>query len=92
MLVLVLAASAVWVAPSWQSDERTLVLRVRERQEILDILREGARDLGEEVVRRASEGEPPAVSAGPTVPPTEQLTRDDRHRLDRLVEEKLGED
>jgi len=92
-LTIALAVAAIWIEPDWQPRERTLVLRLRERGEILDALRQRARAAGERVVNVATDDEPtPPVSAqGQSVRPSERLTREDRARLDRLVEEKLGE-
>ena len=92
--MIALALAAVWIEPTWQARERTLVLRLRERGEILDALRDRARAAGARVVNVASDDErTPAVSAPGTssTRPPERLTREDRARLDRLVEEKLGE-
>jgi hypothetical protein len=93
-LLIALAVAAVWVEPTWQARERTLVLRLRERAEILDALRDRARAAGERVVSVAGDDErTPQVGArkGASPKPAERLTREDRARLDRLVEEKLGE-
>ena len=92
-LTIALAVAAVWIEPTWEPQERTLVLRLRARGEILEALRQRARAAGERVVKVAADDEPtPPVSAqGQSVRPSERLTREDRARLDRLVEEKLGE-
>jgi hypothetical protein len=98
------AAAVIWVEPRWSAPERTLALRIRSTGEILDIVRAESRDLG----RRAAEeiGErlrnPPVASAPPEPAPeslapppgagSEQISRADRERLDRLIEEKLREE
>jgi hypothetical protein len=98
LLLMILAGGAVFVAPSWDADTRTLTLRVRERDEIGEAVRRGARSLGREFVRLLSDrDETPAVGAGgdkakAESQPRERLTADDRARLDELVEEKLAED
>ena len=92
--MIALALAAVWIEPTWQAQERTLVLRLRERGEILEALRDRARAAGERVVSVASDEErtPPVSARGTSsTRSSERLTREDRARLDRLVEEKLGE-
>jgi len=100
LLLMILAGGAVFVAPNWDAKTRTLTLRVRERDEIGEAVRQGARSLGREFVSLLGERDStPAVSAGgdkakakAETSPKERLTADDRARLDELVEEKLAED
>ena len=65
LLLMILAGGAVFVAPSWDAATRTLTLRVRERDEIGEAVRRGARSLGREFVRLLGDrDETPAVGAG----------------------------
>ncbi len=92
LVVGILALAAAWVAPSWNSDERTLELRLREPEEVLAAVRAGVRFLGEEVVRQTQDEEAPSrrsVGAGIAPRPSERLTTEDRERLDQLVEDSL---
>ena len=65
LLLMILAGGAVFVAPNWDAGSRTLTLRVRERDEIGEAVRRGARGLGRELVRLLGDrDETPAVSSG----------------------------
>ena len=94
LLIAAAALLAVWIAPSWNSGERTLSLRVRGPDEIRAALRRSARLLGERMVRAGDDEKAPPVAAGPTrdAPPKERLTQEDRARLDKLVEDKLRDE
>ncbi len=92
LLILIGIAAVVWVEPRWQPDERVLTLRLREGGEIVGLLRERARNLGQRAVRAVSEEtSPPAVGAGVPTGSADTLTRDDREALNRLIEEKIRE-
>ena len=92
LLILIGAAAAVWVEPRWQPEERVLTLRLRVGDEIVGLLRERARDLGQRAIRAASEvTSPPPVGAGGPADSADTLTRADREALDRLIEEKIRE-
>ena len=92
IVVLLLAAVlAVWVAPTWSRDDRTLSLRIRDSSEIRAAARSTARALGERMLRAGDERKRPPVAAAPRgdSAPTEKLTDEDRERLDKLVEKRL---
>ncbi len=92
VLLLVLAVGVVWIDASWRADDRTLLLRVRETAEITARLMRAARSASERVLRAAGgEENPPVAARPPDRTPDERLTREDRARLDRLVQEKLAE-
>ena len=92
LLIVLGVVAVVWVEPRWQPDERALTLRLRDGDEITDLLRERARDLGQRATRAAS-GEPslPPVGAGLPAGSADRLTRDDREALNRLIEQKIRE-
>ena len=94
-LILLGLVLAIFIAPRWQPEERTLSLTLRTTKEIRELVREGARELGARVVRYATdrdEDSAPDVAARPERErrgePAERLTVMDRVRLDQLVEEK----
>jgi hypothetical protein len=101
-LIFLIALGAVWVAPHWDRDSRTLTLRLRDTDELFVTLRRAARALGEQVVDVASDEEKRKERVAPVSsgkrsaapksasPPAERLTREDRAGLDQLVEERLG--
>lgn len=96
MLLLVLAVGVVWIDASWRSDDRTLLLRVRDGAEVTARLAQVVRSAGERILSAAGEEKTPPVAAAAAArpgegSPDERLTREDRARLDRLVEEKLSE-
>ncbi len=91
-VVLLLAALlAVWIAPTWSPENRTLSLRVREPLEIRAAARDTARALGERMVRASGDRKRPPVAAAPRrdSAPDEKLTDEDRESLDQLVEQRL---
>ena len=104
LLIGLLGAGAVLVAPTWEADEKTLTLRIRSGDEIEDALRGAARRLGAEVLDLAEGGEAdapsdeaatatPSVGAGPPVSvPEEVLRPDEAEELDELIEEALREE
>ena len=93
VLMVMAVLLAVWIAPTWNKGERTLVLRVREPEEIRTALGRAARSLGERMLSSAVEDrKPPPVATGPRRVPQERLTEEDRARLDKLVEDRLRED
>ncbi len=92
LLILIGVAAVVWVEPRWQPDERVLTLRLRDGDEIVGLLRERARDLGQRAMRAASgEPSPPPVGAGVPTGLADRLTRNDREALNRLIEQKIRE-
>ena len=92
VLLLVLAVGVAWIDASWRADDRTLLLRVRDTAEITARLKQVARSASQRVLRAAGGEETPPVAARPrNGTPDERLTREDRARLDRLVQEKLAE-
>ncbi len=92
LLILIVGAFVVWVEPSWYANQRALTLRLRQGDEIVGLIRERARDLGQRAIRAASEApSPPAVGAGPPSASPDKLTRDDREALNRLIEKKIRE-
>ena len=94
LLILLVLAAAIWVEAGWNAPQRTLTLRVRQRPEIVGLLRSQARELGQRAIRAASEATAPApapVGASPVEAPRERLTRDDREALDRLIMERIRE-
>jgi hypothetical protein len=85
LLAAGLALAVIWVEPTFAPRERTLVLRLRSTEELLDVVRERSRTLGARVVERVrGEEEPPPVGANRSA---DELTSEDREDLDRLVEE-----
>jgi hypothetical protein len=105
-IVVALSVAAIVIDPSWNGGARELTLRVRSVGECIAVVRSvGDRFASERLARRDAESgrsakrEPararPAVAAGPVRAdegPQESLTRDERARLDRLIEEKTRED
>ena len=91
VVLLLAGVLAVWVAPTWSPDERSLTLRLREPREINAAARSTARALGERMVRASGERKLPPVAAAPrgTSTPREKLTDEDRESLDELVEQRL---
>jgi hypothetical protein len=91
VVLLLAAVLAVWVAPTWSPDDRTLSLRVREAREIRAAARSTARALGERMVRASGDRKRPPVAAAPRAnsAPNEKLTDEDREGLDELVEQRL---
>jgi len=91
VVLLLAAVLAVWVAPTWSPENRTLSLRLREPQEIRAAARSTARALGERMVRVSGERKRSPVGAAPRgdIVPGEKLTNEDRERLDQLVEQRL---
>ena len=76
----------------WRGEARTRRLRVRGTAGITARLMRAARPASERVLRAAGGEENPPVAARPRGrTPDERLTREDRARLDRLVQEKLAE-
>jgi hypothetical protein len=89
LLAASLALAVIWIEPTYSPRERTLVLRLRSSQELLDVVRERSRTLGARVVERVrgesdEQKEPPPVGANRS---PDDLTTEDREDLDRLVEE-----
>ena len=76
-LALAVAAFVVWVEPSWVSDTQTLELRLR-----------GAAEVRASWLEEDTPGS--GAAEGEERPPL-GLTEEDRARLSRLLEEKLGE-
>jgi len=98
VLILLVAAGAIWLEPSWHEDRRVLTLRVREGDEIVGLLRERALDLGRRVIQAAGERPAPAPVGAGTASATsgkvltpDKLTPEDRDALNRLIEEKIRE-
>ena len=91
VVLLLAAVLAVWVAPTWSRDDRTLSLRLREPREIRAAALSTARTLGERMVRASGERKRPPVAAAPRrgSAPNEKLTDEDREGLDQLVEQRL---
>ena len=86
LVVVVLLAGAVWVEPTVYSVERAVLLRLRTPDEVQSALRSGSRSLGAKLVDSARpERKLPAVGAKPR-PESEDLSPQDRDRLDRLVD------
>jgi hypothetical protein len=90
-LIVIAGLLAVWVAPTWNVEERTLSLRVREASELRAALRSAARSLGQRMVSASREERRPPVAARPRPKgaPVERLTAEDRAGLDELVEDRV---
>jgi hypothetical protein len=100
LVILCLLTAALWVDASWNSDQRSLLLRLREGSEIVEVLRDRSRALGSRVVDRVR-GRLPAVGAsrekrkeareqGSRVD-GEGITPEDQERLDRVIAETTRE-
>lgn len=106
LIAFVCAAAAAVIEPSWNSEGRALVLRLRSGGELTDFVRAQSRALG----RRAAEAleerlgsdeagvesTPPvgaALRSSPplTAEPIEGITPGEQRQLDRLVEEATRE-
>jgi hypothetical protein len=97
LIVVVLALGAMFIEPSVDPGSRSVTLRLRAPAELVGVAqRELARVAGSagESAERAEPAQPavgaPARRATPVVPkgpPPERLTRAERARLDKLVEE-----
>ena len=99
LLIIVLCAGAVLVAPTWESESKTLILRIRTGDEIQKAVRGAARRLGAEMLDLAENPDAPAAAATPSVgagPPDgvveEVLRPEEVEDLDELVEEALREE
>ena len=100
LVILCLLTAAIWVDASWNSDQRSLVLRLREGSEIVQVLRDRSRALGSRVVDRVRD-QLPAVGASrekrkearkqASRVAGEDITPEDQERLDRLIAETTRE-
>lgn len=91
--MIALALAAIWIEPELRPEARELRLRLRTTDELVALVRTTARELGGELVRRAREpDETPPVAAGPDEDSGEELTAEERERLDRLIEQLDDED
>jgi hypothetical protein len=75
ILATIAVLAVLWIEPQWFEDSRTLSLRLRRGGEALEIARGWIRSGGPEL--------PPVASS------LDELTEQDRRRLERLLEEKL---
>ncbi len=90
IVVVALVAAAVWFEPTVYPEKRAVLLRVRTPEEVVDSVRARSRLLGVRLVERvrSSEIKLPAVGAPGRRPSTpENVTEEERERLDRLVEQ-----
>jgi hypothetical protein len=93
-LLALLGTAFVLIEPHWAPDTRTLSLRVRSPAEFSQALQRAARALGDKAAERVASAiaEPAPVSAGPpersAEAAAERHTKEERAKLDRLVEEK----
>jgi hypothetical protein len=88
--VVGLLAAVVWFEPTFYPENRAVLLRVRTPEEVVESVRTRSRSLGVRLVERvqSSEIELPAVSApGPRPSTPDEVTEEERERLDRLVEQ-----
>jgi hypothetical protein len=100
LVIVCLLAAAVWIDASWNSEQRSLVLRLRASSEIVETVRDHSRDLGRRVVSRVRD-HLPAVGASPpkaekrraeaSSATREHITLEDQESLDRLIAEKTRE-
>ncbi len=100
LVMLAVLSGVVWIEARWSDERRELVLRVRETREIVDLLRDGSRDLGRRLVGGAEERLAPVASPAKSASPgrggtqrarSEHITPEEQARLDRLVLEKTRE-
>ncbi len=85
-LAVLLLAATVWVEPTVVPDERLLILRLRETNEVIKAARQRSRSWGARAVDAVVSPETPDVaSKGPKR--AGELTEKERRSLDRLVEE-----
>jgi hypothetical protein len=100
LVIVCLLTAAIWVDASWNSDQRSLLLRLRDGSEIAQTLRDHSRAFGSRVVSRVRD-HLPAVGASPGKRKDaraearrandEHITREDQESLDRLIAEKTRE-
>ena len=105
-MILLVAAAAALIEPSWNSAGRALVLRVRSGAELGEFVRARSRALGRRAAEaleerlgpdEADSGSTPPVGAAPEIgvtseeEPLEGITPGEQQGLDRLVEEATRE-
>jgi hypothetical protein len=100
LVILCLLTAVIWVDASWSSEQRSLVLRLREGSEIVEVLRDRSRALGSRVVDRVRD-RLPAVGASRDERKKarkradraagEGITSEDQEKLDRLIAETTRE-
>jgi ribosomal protein L14E/L6E/L27E len=91
-LIVLVLAGAVWVEPTVVPDERLLILRLRNTQEVIAEARDRSRSWGASAIEAIRSPETPDVAAGRPEPQNrEQHTTEERRKLDRLVEEVTRE-
>ncbi len=91
VLLCASVAAVVWIDPAWSRSDRSLSLRLRSTPEIVAFVRAKARELGGEAVSTIASGngkQPSVAAAPPARDPEDELTAEDRERLDRLIAEK----
>lgn len=87
IVVVGLVAAVVWVEPTLYLEKRSVLLRVRTPDEVVQSVRERSRALGARFAETIEEADLPAVGApSPGRPSSERLTEEEKERLDRLVE------
>jgi hypothetical protein len=88
LLVLgLLLGGAVFLEPTVYVEKRAMLLRLRTPDELTAAMRAGSRSLGERLIGAARSSKPPAVGArGGRPSESEELTEQDKERLDRLVD------
>jgi hypothetical protein len=90
IVVIGLLAAVVCLEPTVYPDKRSVLLRVRTPEEVVESVRARSRSLGVRLAERirSSEIELPAVSApGSRSSSPEDVTEEEQQRLDRLVEQ-----
>ena len=102
LFTAVVLGAVLAVQADWDKENRTLILRLRNADDVVGLFREKALALGKKAVEAAAElpaSEPlPAVSSGPPQPGArpggsfpDRLTPEDQRALDRLIEKKIRE-
>ncbi len=101
VIAVLLAVAVAWLEPAWDDGTRTFSVRVRDAREVGDWISSVAGPLNERYSELVGPDDPtPPVASGPPPRrpgesigrrrevPQEQLTREEREDLDRLIEEK----
>lgn len=86
LFVGALLGAVLWLEPTVVREERVLIIRLRTADELIGAARTGSRMLGARLAERLRPSEPPSVGAPGIRASSEDLTPEDRDRLDRLVE------
>jgi hypothetical protein len=87
IVVVGLLAAFVWVEPTLYLEKRSVLLRVRTSDEVVQSVRDRSRALGARFAETIEEADLPAVgSRAPEQAPSDRLTEEEKERLDRLVE------